>query len=472
MLNYASARGGDLLAVRGFSFLILTAALSSVVSLAFAESFSSESNILQVDGQNYFAPEQSFSKQPSFRSNNLWLSAEPIGPQPTSQLSIGSYPLPKNLRVLIYPHWGLYSLPQGKEATADQFEIQSEKECVVRPKANSGVPQRPVLLKSKSLKFSTASVLEILIVTCPSAAKLVRDEGLEAFSYEGQFEVHPLQMRNGQRILQVVLILPFESYLKGVLPAEMPSHWHMEALKAQAIAARSYAIHELKNPNSFHEPMELETAAPSPGIYDMDDTVLYQAFVGVSRKNPRTDEAVTKTQGQVALYRGQPIKAFFSADSGGYTESSKNLWDVDFPYCLSKPEKYDLKFGPGQWQASFTLAGIENILRSKNAYALKSSLKKIEFTGINESRRVMTVNLKGAGDEVTSLSGADFQRFLRMKSNKMELQANPSGEVIISGWGFGHGVGMSQWGAYILADKYQWKYDQIVKFYYSDLTSP
>ena len=121
--------------------------------------------------------------------------------------------------------------------------------------------------------------------------------------------------------LTVVNSLPLEEYLMGVVPSEMPSKWNMEAHKAQAIAARSYALANLNKRGSKG--------------YDLKDTPLDQAYGGATAETPQTTRAVLSTRGEVLTYDNKIIPAYYHASSGGKTMSAGKVWNHDLPYIKS-----------------------------------------------------------------------------------------------------------------------------------------
>lgn len=134
--------------------------------------------------------------------------------------------------------------------------------------------------------------------------------------YRGDIIVYNL---NGR--LTVVNSLPLEQYLMGVVPSEMPSGWNIEAQKAQAIAARSYAVANLNKRNSHG--------------YDLKDTPQDQAYGGASAETPQTTHAVLSTRGEVLTYDNKIIPAYYHASSGGKTTSAGKVWAHDLPYIKS-----------------------------------------------------------------------------------------------------------------------------------------
>ena len=136
--------------------------------------------------------------------------------------------------------------------------------------------------------------------------------------YRGEFII---ENRGGK--LVVINNLPLEDYLLGVVPAEMPSKWNYEALKAQAIAARSYAIAN-RGKRASHG-------------YDLKDTPEDQAYGGASAETATTNSAVIETKGEVITYNKKIIPAYYSASAGGHTRNSGSVWNKDLPYLKSVP---------------------------------------------------------------------------------------------------------------------------------------
>lgn len=136
--------------------------------------------------------------------------------------------------------------------------------------------------------------------------------------YRGEFIV---ENRNG--LLVIVNNIPLEDYMLGVVPAEMPSKWNYEALKAQAIAARSYAIAN-RGKRANHG-------------YDLKDTPEDQAYGGASSETQTTNDAVAETKGIVITYNQKVIPAYYSASAGGHTKNAGDVWNKDLPFLKAVP---------------------------------------------------------------------------------------------------------------------------------------
>lgn len=183
--------------------------------------------------------------------------------------------------------------------------------------------------------------------------------------YRGYFKV--VNSGNG---LTVMNDLPIEKYIRGVVPSEMPSSWDFEAHKAQAIAARSYAIANLGK-RAKHG-------------YDLNDTPEDQAYGGATAETPQTNDAVIETEGIVLIHDGKIIPAYYSASAGGQTKSASDVWTKDLAYIKSVPSYDDgiKKNGHGVGMSQY---GANNLAKKGyNAYQiLKYFYANTKFAKIN-----------------------------------------------------------------------------------------
>jgi len=155
--------------------------------------------------------------------------------------------------------------------------------------------------------------------------------------YAGEFKIYP---NNSSKNLDLINILPLEEYLRGVVPAEMPSSWHEEALKAQTLAARTYALRRISDKK----------------IFDVYDSTLSQAYKGLSVVNDKVDNLIKATKGEVVTYNGGLADTVYSASAGGYTVDSTFAWGgSDVPYLKGKPDPYDnSKYATYWWNVNIT----------------------------------------------------------------------------------------------------------------------
>ena len=243
--------------------------------------------------------------------------------------------------------------------------------------------------------------------------------------------------------------LNIEDYVKGVLPHEMSPDWPIEALKAQAVAARTYAMfHILKNNNERP--------------YDVDNTTRYQVYNGKEKINWSVEQAVDRTRYEVATYDGRVIATYFSAICGGHTDSAKNVFGVSVPYLEGVECQYcNAQIKP--WTNALSYKELNNNFSTFNVDVdTKSSI-----SATVDPRSGKTTSIKLSDVDV---SARDFRNTLSptvVPSLNFNIKKVDNG-ILLTGKGSGHGVGMCQWGAYGMA--YVKKdYKDILKFYYQGI---
>lgn len=333
---------------------------------------------------------------------------------------------------------------------------------------------------------------------------------------------------NGQaKGLTAVNIVGMEDYLYGVVPGEMVPSWPMEALKAQAVAARSMAIYQYNR--------HIKKG------YNLVDTVASQVYKGVGIENTRTTQAVDETSGEVATYNGKIAETLYFSTSGGYTESAKDVWGNEVPYLVAVSDDYETKPEAAPWTRTITLKEIQkcadnkganigkvegvkiasrtssgrvgrlDILGTSGTYSLTGEDVRNFFSGSNEGplkSRMFNFSLDDNTNnkvetitkEVTVMSSSDvintdLQDAFVMSLNDIKVLGKdkvvqgvdqitelttevktevPSkqdvvyGDITVYGEGFGHGVGMSQSGARGMAEE-GYTYDEILAHYYTGI---
>ena len=251
-------------------------------------------------------------------------------------------------------------------------------------------------------------------------------------------------------------VLGVEKYLNSVVGSEMPHKWHIEALKAQAIASRTYALKKTNN-----------------GLYDIDSTQNNQVYNGLESSTFKTRRAVRETRSLVITYKNKLINALFHSSSGGMTENSEAVWSDPYPYLVTVKD-FDQKNPKIRWNKEVSKSELKEI------FPIIGGIQQIEVLNITETGRIKNLKITGTfGDKV--ITGKEFRSKLGLKStlfrptisedfydkkdlnNQSNIQFHPF--LIISGMGAGHGVGMSQWGARYMADK-GYKANQILKYFY------
>jgi len=332
--------------------------------------------------------------------------------------------------------------------------------------------------------------------------------------YSGKLNLYILDSE-----ILVINILGIEKYLSSVVGSEMPAKWPLEALKAQAIASRTYALKQKGN-----------------SLYDIDSTNKNQVYSGLEARTYKTISAVRSTRSLVLTYKNKLINALFHSSSGGMTENSQDVWKNEYPY-LSSVKDFDKNNPKLRWQKKFSNEEL------KSLFPKIGGIKKIEIQNLTNTGRVKNVKLLGyyGSDQ---MSGVDIRKRLNLKSNFVrfkfiednEIESNNNNSkllttnkfedeplsyfvkpgdslndiaykynvnvyeiidlnsikdsslininqklliprnssntsstaekfLVVSGQGSGHGVGMSQWGARYMASKGQ-KAERILKHFY------
>jgi len=345
----------------------------------------------------------------------------------------------------------------------------------------------------------------------------------QKYRYRGSIEI---DIDKEHRKLNVINIIGIEEYLYGVLKKEISPRWPKEALKAQAVAARTFAIF---NMNKYIDKG-----------YNICASTNSQAYGGVNHEDPLTNKAVDETRGVIITYKGKPINAVYHSDSGGYTEDSENVWGSFLPYLRSVESKFEEKVSPPHhtWSYSINEKDLTKKLQ-KQGYKINSvvsigpvkksetsrtselvftaddnkviSMKTNDFRSLigAELIRSTLLNIKTIGRELSITEETEDKEEIEdkeeqqesikeileqkkdwtikellelMKKNKEEREKEKEEEVlkveimksnipltfIFSGSGNGHGVGMSQWGAYGMSLQ-GFKYQDILKYYYQGI---
>lgn len=247
--------------------------------------------------------------------------------------------------------------------------------------------------------------------------------------------------------------VPFEDYIKGVVAGEMPATFELEALKAQAVASRSYAMYQM-TATKDREYDVLNTTANQ--VYLTDQELKENWKEEYSEKINKIKEAIAETSGEYLTYEGKVINAMFFSTSVGATENSEEVFVSALPYLRSVDSKWDEASPAYTDTYTFTLEEFYKKLNLQYNQTLT-----IEVTSTTSTGRTKTLKING-----TEIKGRDLATKLNLRSNYFDIVQNEN-NVTITTKGFGHGVGMSQYGANGMA-KEGYKYDQILKHYYQN----
>ncbi|AOH57174.1 stage II sporulation protein D [Peribacillus muralis] len=283
--------------------------------------------------------------------------------------------------------------------------------------------------------------------------KKVKKEGNEVSANEMNSVEVAVYRSNAKKIEKV----PMETYLTGVVASEMPADFEEEALKAQALTARTYIVNQLIG----------ESRSGLPDGADVSDTVMHQVYKNddelknqwgseYKSKMKKISKAIKETEGQILTYDGKPITATFFSTSNGYTENSEDYWQADFPYLRSVSSPWDKEESPKFYnKVVVNTADFEN----KLGVSLSSGTTIGTVVERTSGNRVGIVEIGGK-----KLTGKQIREKLGLTSSDFnwERQGN---RIVITTKGSGHGVGMSQYGANGMAREGK-NYEDIVKYYY------
>jgi len=261
-----------------------------------------------------------------------------------------------------------------------------------------------------------------------------------------------LIINNSGASLTVVNFVELEQYIWGVLYHEVSDKWPLEAIKAQAVATRTYALYAI--------------AKYASRDYDVTNDVYSQVYGGKTSERYRTNLAVRRTKGEVLTYRGKIFPAFFHANSGGMTEDANELWDISLPPlkgCVESP--FSVNSPHYRWTRNFRLKDIQDKLNERGHKI--GVIQEIAVLERNKSGRVKRLQITARDGKTDIIDGKTFRDILGPNVLKSNLY-----EVNMMGWyvdfvgrGWGHGVGMCQWGAYNMA-RARYNYKQILLYYY------
>ncbi len=252
---------------------------------------------------------------------------------------------------------------------------------------------------------------------------------LNGSRYRGSLEIRP-HPENPSRFNLINTVM-LEDYLLSVVPSESPASWPIESLKAQAMAARTYAVANWRKREALG--------------FDMNADTSDQMYTGIQGEQPASSEAVKATQNQIIAFQGKPITALFFSSSGGYTDSSLEVWGVDLPYIQPVKDfdqaapryRWDKTMTPNQVQAALTKLGL-NV----------GTLQKIEALETTPQGRVKKIRFSGStGNAEVDANKFRFAAGLSSTRWTVSVEGQPPRSFRFDGGGWGHGLGMSQWGA-------------------------
>ena len=287
-------------------------------------------------------------------------------------------------------------------------------------------------------------------------ARRVRADVAEISARTGEITVNELSVsgrvivkRQNGRLL-VINEVGLEDYVAGVVPHEMSAGWHPEALKAQAVAARTYVLYQ--------------RVANASRDYDVVAGVGDQVYRGRHGADQRTRQAVDDTRDVVVTYQDAPIFAAFSSTAAGPTEDAINVWSKDLPYLKGVECPFDASSPYFEWRNAFSLERLETNLRQQG-YPV-GTVASITPFWYSRAGRVIRIRILHSGGELI-LRGEDLRRVIGysvVPSTQFQVETFGS-DITVAGRGNGHAVGLCQWGAKELAER-GYTFQQILTYYF------
>ncbi|HHT37993.1 MAG TPA: stage II sporulation protein D [Mollicutes bacterium] len=250
--------------------------------------------------------------------------------------------------------------------------------------------------------------------------------------------------------------IELEEYVLGVLAGEMPVSFHIEALKAQAVASRSYVLKRLK----YNKENDYDVVDSVTNQVYLDNSYLEEKWLDKYNENiAKLKKAVTETKLECIFYEGEIADALFFSTSNGFTENSEEIFNNTVPYLRSVESVWDEKTSPVfNDQKTYNKNDFYNMLGIK-----KSKKLETRITEYSDSGRIVKIKINGI-----EMKGSDVRTKLGLRSTDFQIQEEGE-KIIIKTSGFGHGVGMSQYGALGMANE-GYKYDEILKYYYQGIS--
>ncbi len=292
-------------------------------------------------------------------------------------------------------------------------------------------------------------ILAIIFIPYIIVSLFIRTDDIKFYYKEG------MNVRVKREQTNTIEVVPFEDYVVGVLAGEMPVNFELEALKAQAVAARTYVMKKMSDNRNKD--------------YDIVDTVQNQVYISdeelkdkwkdkYQERINKVKRAVLETKGEYLSYNGKVIEAFFFSTSVGKTENSEEVFKQSLPYLRSVDSTWDEEVSP-VFNDSKEYSMQEFYERLNLKYSDKIKVEILNTTSTGRIKNIKINNKKFTGSEV--------YKNLNLRSTFFEINQIGS-NVIINTKGYGHGVGMSQYGALAMAKK-GYKYDEILKYYYQNI---
>lgn len=318
-------------------------------------------------------------------------------------------------------------------------------------------------LKSILISFAVLIFITLIIPTLlvlPFKEEMASSKLSEQLDNSAQIvasEEFPIDVAVYRTETQTIEQLPLENYVVGVVASEMPADFELEALKAQALAARTYIVKQLLTDDKLGLPEGASvTDTELHQVYKNNDDLKELWGKDYKKKIDKITTAVSETAGQILTFKGEPIAAQFFSTSNGYTENSEAYWSSPFAYLTTVESPWDKQSPKYYDKKTFTINDFERLLNLK----LTNSGELGEIIERTPGKRVSKVKI---ADKI--FTGREIRERLDLQSTDFQLSRHGD-QIVIETKGYGHGVGMSQYGANGMALEGK-TYDEIVKYYYT-----
>ncbi|OGH10069.1 MAG: hypothetical protein A2600_09595 [Candidatus Lambdaproteobacteria bacterium RIFOXYD1_FULL_56_27] len=337
------------------------------------------------------------------------------------------------LKVLVFSGLEAYSLSARGGMTVKGVELEGPLTKIEVTPEGRGVVNYGGYQRTRSVVY-----------LYPKGEITLKRHGHRPKRYEGFMELVP--HKGGVYLINHV---PVESYLEGVLGGEIKTSWAMEAVKAQAVIARTYALyrrHERRN-----------------SLWHLKSGTADQMYLGKGVSDPRARQAIEKTRGVVVSYQGHLAMTYYHSNCGGVTEDPGTLWDFSLPYYPTTEVPFGSEDPRYFWETQVSPAQLSEVLAQ--AGLAPDEVESLEIGQRTPSGRAFELILTGQKRQV--ILARDFRRLVgyeKLPSLLFEVSPSESG-FVINGQGNGHGVGLCQWAAKEMAEK-NYRYQDILAFFY------
>lgn len=357
------------------------------------------------------------------------------------------------------------SLKKKKRKNLSQSPYKTQKKKSIHKRQTHHISRLLSYVKLPSVLLIASLMTIILVIPTLIVVPFNQKESTHANKESTESEEEVTIEQDDDSALSVAVIrsqseevenIPLETYVARVVASEMPAEFELEALKAQALAARTYIVNYLLHNESPEDPNV--TDGTEHQVYKNDEELRRQWGSDYQWKMEKLTEAVEATKGKILTYNNAPITPAYFSTSNGYTENSEDYWENEIPYLRSVESKWDEKSPEYLDQQILT---IPEVAQALDIDLPESTYISMDVTRTN-SQRVKELTI---GDH--TFSGREVREKLQLQSSDFSIEQK-NNHLIFKTKGYGHGVGMSQYGANGMAKEGK-NYEDIVKYYYKDI---